>query len=89
MVVGCCIICTSQAADKQASYNKVVPLPREILLSEGRGFMIDGNCSIAFPDNMIDMQRNAGFLKDYVEKATGISMALKPYIANKTKRRQG
>ena len=61
MVVGCCIICTSQAADKQASYNKVVPLPREILLSEGRGFMIDGNCSIAFPDNMIDMQRNAGF----------------------------
>ena len=86
MVVGCCIICTSQAADKQASYNKVVPLPREILLSEGRGFMIDGNCSIAFPDNMIDMQRNAGFLKDYVEKATGISMALKPYIANKTKK---
>ena len=83
MVVGCCIICTSQAADKQASYNKVVPLPREILLSEGRGFMIDGNCSIAFPDNMIDMQRNAGFLKDYVEKATGISMA---YIANKTKK---
>ena len=86
MVVGCCIICTSQAADKQASYNKVVPLPREILLSEGRGFMIDGNCSIAFPDNMIDMQRNAGFLKDYVERATGISMALKPYIANKTKK---
>ena len=86
MVVGCCIICTSQAADKQASYNKVVPLPREILLSEGRGFMIDGNCSIAFPDNMIDMQRNAGFLKDYVEKATGISMALKPYMANKTKK---
>ena len=86
MVVGCCIICTSQAADKQASYNKVVPLPREILLSEGRGFMIDGNCSMAFPDNMIDMQRNAGFLKDYVEKATGISMALKPYIANKTKK---
>ena len=86
MVVGCCIICTSQAADKQASYNKVVPLPREILLMEGRGFMIDGNCSIAFPDNMIDMQRNAGFLKDYVEKATGISMALKPYMANKTKK---
>ena len=86
MVVGCCIICTSQAADKQASYNKVVPLPREILLSEGRGFMIDGNCSIAFPDNMIDMQRNAGFLKDYVERATGISMALKPYMANKTKK---
>ena len=86
MVVGCCIICTSQAADKQASYNKVVPLPREILLSKGRGFMIDGNCSIAFPDNMIDMQRNAGFLKDYVEKATGISMALKPYMANKTKK---
>ncbi|MBF6627513.1 MAG: family 20 glycosylhydrolase [Proteiniphilum sp.] len=55
---------------------EVVPLPGEIIPSEGAAFTLSGATKIIFPEGNEKMQRNAAFLAEYLEISTGIIPAI-------------
>ncbi len=55
---------------------RVVPLPDQIVASEGASFMLSGSTQIIFPGGNEKMQRNAEFLAEYLELSTGIRPAV-------------
>src|SRR5690554_5732400 len=55
---------------------EVVPLPGEIIASEGAAFTLSSATKIIFPEENEKMQRNAAFLSEYLEISTGIRPAI-------------
>ncbi|MBK5196182.1 MAG: family 20 glycosylhydrolase [Proteiniphilum sp.] len=55
---------------------EVVPLPREIIASEGAAFTLSSATKIIFPEGNEKMQRNAEFLSEFMEISTGIRPAI-------------
>lgn len=55
---------------------RVIPLPREITLSGGNGFLITPSTTIAYPEGNIELERCAAFLADYICTATGMQLRL-------------
>lgn len=64
---------------------QVVPLPKDIRLTGGQPFLLDASCVIVCADSDPQMQRNAKFLSDYVEKATGLSLTVSDRVPKDTK----
>ena len=69
----CCGAFVSCSQREQANY-QVIPLPQEINMTEGKGFVLDKNVKIVFPEDNAQMQRNAEFLADYIKEATGLTL---------------
>lgn len=59
-------------AQKTTADYRVIPLPQEIIESTGN-FELNRSVKIVYPENNEKMQRNAGYLADYLKKATGAS----------------
>jgi hexosaminidase len=55
---------------------EVIPLPGEIIASEGAAFTLSSATKIIFPEGNEKMQRNAAFLSEYLEISTGIRPAI-------------
>lgn len=55
---------------KEADY-QVVPLPNEIITTEGTPFTLSKTTKIVFPDGNKKMQRNAEFLAEFLKISTG------------------
>lgn len=55
---------------------EVIPLPGEIIVSEGAAFTLSSATKIIFPEGNEKMQRNAAFLSEYLEISTGIRPAI-------------
>jgi hexosaminidase len=55
---------------------EVIPLPGEIIASEGAAFTLSSATKIIFPEGNEKMQRNAAFLSEYLGISTGIRPAI-------------
>ncbi len=67
----------AMAADVVADY-QIVPLPNEINMLEGSPFVIDGKTVITFSSENVGLQKNAGFLQEYVKDLSGIELQIAP-----------
>lgn len=56
---------------ESANY-QVIPLPSEIVTSEGNPFVLSSSVKIVFPEGNEKMQRNADFLAEFLNISTGI-----------------
>jgi hexosaminidase len=62
--------CSGKKEMKEANY-QVVPLPSEITTEDGAPFTLSKATKIVFPQENEKMERNAQFLAEYLETATG------------------
>lgn len=77
MGMGCLLALAAACSSVQQSADyRVVPLPNEITLMEGKAFTLDNRVKILYPEGDADMQRNAGFLAGYVLESTGKTLAV-------------
>ncbi len=63
------------SAQVTADYN-VVPQPQSVTLTGKTAFVMDKNTRIVYPEGNEEMERNARFLSEYVEKNTGLHLFL-------------
>ena len=71
----CCGAFASCSQPEQANY-QVIPLPQEINLTEGKGFVLDEKVQIIVPEDNALMYRNAEFLAEYIKEATGLELGI-------------
>lgn len=74
MLSGLLLSCT--AVQKEADY-QIIPLPQNIVPSEGASFTLNGKVQILYPEGNAKMERNARFLAEYLKDATGKDFAVK------------
>ena len=55
---------------------EVIPLPKEINSIDGEAFILTGQTTIVYPEGNDMMHRNAEFMAEYLNIATGIKPAL-------------
>lgn len=67
--------------DKQvmAGYD-IVPLPQSVKTKQEAPFIITKNTVITYPEGDTLLQRNAKFLSEYVQHATGYELAVKTVL---------
>lgn len=61
---------------EEASY-QVIPLPQEVSLSQAAPFKLTKGTPIVYPEDNALLQRNAEFLADYINQATGYKPEVK------------
>lgn len=61
---------------EEASY-QVIPLPQEVSLSQAAPFKLTKGTPIVYPEGNALLQRNAEFLADYINQATGYKPEMK------------
>ena len=64
--------CTNKAT---ADY-RIVPLPQEITMTNGKGFTLSERTMIAYQGGNRQMERNAEFLAEYIKEKTGIQVGI-------------
>ena len=57
------------------NYN-TVPLPKQVQLTNDNGFLLDASCVIVYNGQDAQMKRNAQFLSAYIDKQTGMQLAV-------------
>lgn len=62
-------------AQAKADFN-VVPQPQSVTLTGKSEFVLDKDTRIVYPEGNEEMERNARFLREYVEKNTGLRLFL-------------
>ena len=82
VVMGVMFACTVE--QKSANY-RVVPLPQEIIEKQDKSFVLNENVKIVYPEGNDAMQKNAEFLADYIQEATGKRLAVEVGTAGKDK----
>lgn len=68
-------LCASllQASAADADYN-IIPLPQQITLSKSKPFLLQPSTQIICSSAEEAMQRNAGFMKEYIQETTGLTL---------------
>lgn len=61
----------------QADYN-IVPLPQQILYTDGGSFDLDEKTVITYPQGNEALEKTAQFLADYIKDATSLTLTVKP-----------
>ncbi len=82
VVIGVMFACTVE--QKSVNY-RVVPLPQEIIEKQDKSFVLNENVKIVYPEGNDAMQKNAEFLADYIQEATGKRLAVEVGTAGKDK----
>ena len=62
-----------QKATQTADY-QVVPMPKEINLTDGKPFILDKNTVITYSESQEEMQKEAVFLADYIDDIMGFRL---------------
>lgn len=77
VLIGLCLVLLSscQSKTEQANY-QVVPLPQEVVLTEGKPFIISQKTSILYTPAGELQKRNAEFLAYYLKEVTGRSFTV-------------
>lgn len=70
----CCLAACSRPT-VPADYS-VIPLPQEIVLKEGKPFVIHESVKIIYPEGNQSLENNAGFLAGFIKEATGLSLRI-------------
>lgn len=75
LLLGLCAVLLSSCQPKteQANY-QVIPLPQEVVLTEGNPFVINGETKVLYSAGNELQQRNAEFLASYLKEVTGRSV---------------
>lgn len=68
------------SAQNNADFN-VIPEPQSVELSGKPAFVLDKNTRIVYAEGCAEMERNARFLQDYVEKNTGLRLLVSTNFA--------
>ena len=71
-------VCTACGKEAEATY-QVVPLPQEVSLTQEAPFCLKKSTPIAYPEGNTLLQRNAEFLSEYIEQATGYAPQVKAF----------
>ena len=69
----CLSMLSAHAAD--ANYN-VVPLPKSVVMAKGLPFNLTNATTIVYEGTNPEMKRNARFLSEYIQQASGIKTAV-------------
>ena len=69
----CLSMLSAHAAD--ANYN-VVPLPKSVVMAKGLPFNLTNATTIVYEGSNPEMKRNARFLSEYIQQASGIKTAV-------------
>ena len=62
---------------QQADY-RIIPQPKEVTVDSLHAFTVHEGMSIAYDEAQADVARNAGFLQQWIEQATGLRLELRP-----------
>lgn len=63
-------LCSCSGEKTEANY-QVIPIPQEIVMAAGGEFTLSSGVKIIYSEGNEAMQRNAGYLAEYLKKATG------------------
>lgn len=63
-------LCSCSGVKTEANYN-IIPAPQEIMLTDNGKFTLSSDVKIVYPQGNELMERNARYLADYLNKATG------------------
>jgi len=70
------LCCAAMQAQHPVADYEIIPLPEKVEILKGEPFELNANTVIAYPDGNDMMRKNAEFLREYVEKATGMRLGL-------------
>lgn len=82
ILLACAVIPCLAAPVMTADYN-VVPLPNSVTMTGDEPFELTTSTTVAYPEGIKDMERNARFLARYVNDATGMALSVVPGKAKK------
>lgn len=68
------LMCIISPCNAQKAQYRVVPLPQSIEMTKGEAFRLNSDTQIQYDANNELMKRNAAFLTEYVQKATGLAL---------------
>lgn len=74
------LYCTAFAQSTKSAIYNVIPIQKNILLGDGKQFILSSSTNISFPENNENLKQMAVFLSEYIQIATGI----KTQITNKS-----
>ena len=79
LIVSMAFLCLAwfgvKAQQPMASYD-IIPQPQQVQLKGGSAFELNASTVIAYPDGNDLMRRNAEFLREYIQKHTGLKLGL-------------
>ena len=78
------LVSTAFAADADSVY-QVVPAVKDVRLTGGEPYVVDGSCVIVCGSDDAQMRRNAEFLQTYVEQACGLRLPIVAQVPKKGK----
>ena len=82
LMFSCKSATTHQEADTTATANhEVIPAPQMISkpsMNANKPFVLTANTKITYPKGNVDLERYAGFLKEYIQKQSGIALNIAP-----------
>ncbi len=82
ILLACAVLPCLAAPVMTADYN-VVPLPNSVTMTGDEPFELTTSTTVAYPEGIKDMERNARFLARYVNDATGMALSVVPGKAKK------
>lgn len=68
-------VASCQSVQQEANY-QIVPLPQEIVATQGDPFVLKSGVKILYPEGNEKMHNNAEFLADYLKASTGKDFAI-------------
>lgn len=80
-IVGAMTSCND--AKKTTADYRIIPMPQEIIENTEGNFELGRGVKIIYPENNEKMRRNAGYLADYLKKATGTEHAVEAGTGDK------
>lgn len=69
------LFASCQSVEQEANY-QIIPLPQEMVATQGNPFILKNGVKILYPEGNAKMQRNAQFLADYLKTAIGKDFAV-------------
>src|SRR5690606_25748150 len=74
LLLGLITSCSIGGQDPSEANYDVVPLPKEIIKEAGDSFSLNSKTKIKYPEGNEKMRRNAEFLAEYLNIATGLKL---------------
>lgn len=70
------LACTAMSAAQPSADYQVIPLPKSVTLQKGEPFVLSAQTTIFCNAQDEALQRDAGFLQQYVKEATGLTLTI-------------
>ncbi len=71
-----CFLCLPLLSNAQKADYRVIPLPQQITADTTRVFLLTDGMEIGYPSGNPEIERTAGFLRQYIEETAGLNMKM-------------